>query len=185
MDASHGIQLFVRDATGLTAMHTADKSPIRILSFSPALAGHFYRLNAEWLEQYFTLEPIDREVLGDPLKHIMDSGGDILFAKCDFDIVGTCALMPEKVGSGRFELTKMGVTLSAQGCGIGRRLMEAALARYHGLSGRELFLETSSRLTPAIRLYESVGFKHRPHPDGVSSYRRADVYMVYEPEGEQ
>ena len=44
--------------------------------------------------------------------------------------------------------------------------------------GRELFLETSSVLKPAISLYESVGFVHVP-PPGARSYDRADVYMEY------
>jgi hypothetical protein len=29
------------------------------------------RLNAEWLQRYFHLEPVDHEVLGDPASHII------------------------------------------------------------------------------------------------------------------
>jgi putative acetyltransferase len=40
----------------------------------------FARLNIEWLERGFTVEPHDREVLGDPEAHILAPGGRILFA---------------------------------------------------------------------------------------------------------
>ncbi len=43
----------------------------------------------------------------------------------------------------------------------------------------QLFLETNSKLTPAIRLYESVGFQHQPKGKPDSHYHRADTYMVW------
>jgi ribosomal protein S18 acetylase RimI-like enzyme len=156
-------------------------SAITILGFSPALAPHFHRLNAEWLKRFFKLEPVDELVLNDPQQHILNRGGEILFAQRGLEIVGTCALMPRQEGAGHFELTKMGVTASAQGQGIGRCLLVAVLERYRKNCGRTLMLETNSQLLPAIRLYESVGFKQRPHPQGASVYERADVYMIYDP----
>ena len=65
--------------------------------------------------------------------------------------------------------------------GIGRMLMQGALRTFRSLGGRELFLESSSKLAPAIALYESVGFVHHPAPRPGSHYARADVYMVWEP----
>jgi hypothetical protein len=38
-------------------------------------------------------------------------------------------------------------------------------------------LLSNSQLQPAIRLYESMGFMHRPVP-AVTKYEIADVYMV-------
>lgn len=48
--------------------------------------------------------------------------------------------------------------------------------------GRELFLESNSRLKPAPTLYESAGFVHAPRPFE-SHYERADIYMVYRAAG--
>jgi hypothetical protein len=63
-------------------------------------------LNLEWLERWFTVEPIDREVLGDPETHILAGGGHVLFAvDGEGHAVGTVALKHE--GDGVFELTKM------------------------------------------------------------------------------
>ncbi len=162
-------------------MFAVDRSPVTIQRFSPALAPHFYRLNAEWLQRFFSIEPIDEEVLRDPFSRIVQPGGEILFAQQGAAVVGTCALKVSAAGKERFELTKMAVTASAQGHGVGRLLLEAVLASYRALQGQSLFLETNSQLKPAIHLYESVGFRQQPHPQGASVYQRADVYMVYEP----
>jgi len=73
----------------------------------------------------------------------------------------------------------MAVTEAYQGLGVGRRLLMAAIATFEAKARGELFLETSSALAPAIKLYESVGFVHAARPPGPSHYERADVYMVY------
>ncbi|HZU52462.1 MAG TPA: GNAT family N-acetyltransferase [Holophagaceae bacterium] len=150
---------------------------VEIIPFEPRYRDAFKRLNIAWLEKYFRVEPLDEEVLSDPETRILGPGGHILFARQGEGIVGACALMHE--GGGRFELSKMAVDERHQGLGLGRRLLEAAVAKFKELGGTELFLESNSRLAPAIRLYETSGFRHAPRP-GASHYERADVYMVYE-----
>lgn len=150
---------------------------VRIVTFRPELREHFYRLNADWLERYFQLEPYDIEVLSNPEGVILSTGGAIFFAELQSEIVGTCALM--QVKPGEYELTKMGVDPSVQGMGIGRKLIEAAIAEFQRLGGRELFLETNSKLKTAIRLYESSGFEHQPAVKADSHYSRANVYMIW------
>ena len=152
----------------------------RIADYDPRWRADFARLNIDWLERFFVVEDIDRTVLSDPETHILAKGGRVLFAvDADDHAVGTVALKHE--GDGVYELTKMAVDPKCQGQGIGRLLMDAALATYRDLGGRELFLESSSKLAPALALYESVGFRHRPAPRPGSHYARADVYMVLEP----
>ena len=152
---------------------------IRILDFDPRWREDFARLNIAWLERWFVVEPIDRVVLSDPERHILAGGGRVLFAvDAEGRAVGTVALKHE--GDGVYELTKMAVDPSQQGRGIGRRLLEAAIAAYRANGGRELFLESSRKLGPALRLYESAGFAHRPAPRPGTHYARADVYMVWE-----
>ena len=65
-----------------------------------------------------------------------------------------------------------------KGQGIGRLLLDAAIAQFSTLGGSELFLESNSRMTPALKLYESSGFVHVPRPEP-SHYKRSDVYMVH------
>ncbi|WP_140909402.1 GNAT family N-acetyltransferase [Cognatiluteimonas lumbrici] len=152
-----------------------------IVGFDPRWREDFARLNLEWLRRWFVVEPVDEEVLGDPERHILADGGQVLFA-LDPDgsrAIGTVALRHD--GDGVFELTKMAVEPEQRGTGIGRALLLAAIDAYRGLGGRELYLESSSLLQPALRLYESAGFVHRPAPRPGSHYARADVHMVWEP----
>ncbi|KZC21949.1 hypothetical protein RHOFW104T7_03055 [Rhodanobacter thiooxydans] len=153
---------------------------MRIQAFEPRWRAAFATLNIEWLEHWFVVEDYDCEVLGNPEQYILANGGRILFAiDGEGGALGTVALKHE--GDGVYELTKMAVSPEARGRGVGRLLMGAALDLYRTLDARELFLESSSLLGPALALYESVGFRHHPAPRAGSHYARADVHMIWEP----
>lgn len=152
---------------------------LEIVPYEPALKEHFYRLNAQWLERHFRIEDIDRELLGDPERYVLAPGGAIFFARLDGEVIGTCALLQESPGV--YELSKMGVDETFRGMGAGRSLLAAAIAEFHRRDGRELFLESNSRLKTALRMYEQVGFVMQPAVRPGSHYERADVYMVYQP----
>jgi ribosomal protein S18 acetylase RimI-like enzyme len=153
---------------------------VRIVDYDARWREDFARLNLEWLERWFTVEPIDRAVLGDPEASILAHGGRVLYAvDADDHALGTVALKHE--GDGVYELTKMAVAPEERGTGVGRLLVDAAIAAYLELDGRELFLESSQKLQPALRLYESAGFVHQPGARPGSPYARADVHMVWSP----
>lgn len=160
-------------------MTGGDPRRVDIIGFEPRYAPDFKRLNVEWLERYFVVEPIDDEVLSHPQTAILDPGGSILLARCQGDIVGTCALIRQ--GPGLFELSKMAVTPRYQGLHIGKRLLVAAIERFVALDGRRLFLESNRRLTPALTLYAAHGFVEAVRPGGPSHYVRSDIYMEYRP----
>jgi GNAT superfamily N-acetyltransferase len=172
----------VDDEGGAVASRRERRSAdaVEIIPFAPQYRDDFKRLNVEWLETYFFVEPIDEDVLSRPEQSILEPGGGILLARLDGHIVGTCALI--KTASHRFELAKMAVTPRYQGLQIGRRLLRAAIDLFKAMNGRELFLESNRKLAPALALYESNGFRHAPRPGGASHYQRSDVYMVYEGE---
>ena len=44
---------------------------IQIVDYDPRWRADFARLNVEWLERWFVVEDVDREVLGDPESHIL------------------------------------------------------------------------------------------------------------------
>ena len=160
-------------------MHRDSRASVDIVDFADCYGDAFERLNIEWLEEYFVVEPIDHEVLSNPRRHIIEPGGAILYACIEGQAVGTVAL--KYGGAGVFELTKMAVTARCQGMGIGRQLLRAALHRFHDLGGERLYLESNSSLAAALALYESAGFRHETPPQR-SEYARADVYMVYRPD---
>ena len=149
--------------------------PIEIIPYERCYARDFKRLNLEWLEKYFRVEPIDEVVLSNPAAILRD-GGAIVLVRRQGEIIGTCALLHK--GNRRFELSKMAVTDRYQGLGIGRRLVNAVVDAYAAGGGGELFLETNSKLIPAVALYESVGFVHTSCA-GPSEYERCNARMVY------
>ncbi|MDX2683671.1 GNAT family N-acetyltransferase [Streptomyces sp. NY05-11A] len=142
-------------------------------------ADAFRALNEEWISRLFTLQEQDRAVLGDPFGRIVDPGGDVLLAREPGrgTVVGCVALLayPEAV----FELAKMAVAPAAQGRGIGRQLITAAIDRAQALGGARLFLGTNSRLAAAIHLYEEAGFARitRDCLPVTDYYARADTLM--------
>jgi GNAT superfamily N-acetyltransferase len=155
---------------------TTPQTALAIREFQPGDEADFRRLNEEWIVRYFALEPKEKELLANPQGLILDRGGRIFLAVRDGEPVGCCALLA--MGPGEFELAKMAVTEAHRRAGIGRRLLERAIAEARGLGARRLYLETNRKLTNAIRLYESLGFRHLP-PERIvpSPYVRADVYM--------
>src|SRR5271156_693277 len=155
---------------------TQPAAEINIRPFQPGDAAAFRRLNEEWINRFFRIEPKDEEVLFDPQRTILDPGGKILFAAAGERCVGCCALIRTK--NKEFEVAKMAVDPSYQGAGIGRRLLYATIEEGRSAGAQRLYLETNHVLTSAIRLYESAGFKHIvPGRIVVSPYARADVYM--------
>jgi ribosomal protein S18 acetylase RimI-like enzyme len=163
----------------LTRSRELRADQVEIVPFEPRWRADFHRLNVEWLERFFHVEEVDERVLSNPEGEILATGGVVLFARAGDSILGTCALM--QVEPGVYELTKMAVAPAARGLGIGRKLIERAIAEFQSLGARELFLETNTKLAPAIRLYESVGFEHQPTVKPDTHYSRANVYMIWRP----
>ena len=149
-------------------------APIRLRDFRPGDQPVFRQLNEEWIAHYFTLEPADLKALDHPEEYILQPGGCILLAETDDHVVGTCALirMPE----GSYELAKMAVSPRVQGQGVGLLLGEAAIQRVRDLGGQRVYLESNSKLAPALALYRKLGFRDLAQPNP-SPYARADVQM--------
>ncbi len=147
-----------------------------IREFLPGDAPAFRALNEEWITRYFALEPKDLQSFADPQASILAKGGRIFFALSGDTVVGCCALV--FMAPGEYEVAKMAVTQSAQRTGLGRTLLAHTVAAAASSGATRLYLETNHILTPAIRLYESLGFQHiSPARIIPSPYARADVYM--------
>lgn len=151
--------------------------PILITPFQREHAAAFDALNRAWLVDHHLLEGPDEEQLTDPWTHILDPGGQIFVALEGTEVVGTCAVVP--LADGTLELAKLTVSPKTRGQGVGRSLVEACLdfARERGVP--RVVLLSNSQLTSAVRLYQSLGFRHQPVPAD-SHYLTADVYMELE-----
>ncbi|MFT7230823.1 MAG: ribosomal protein S18 acetylase RimI-like enzyme [Cyclobacteriaceae bacterium] len=147
---------------------------VEIIDFDKRYAKDFARLNYEWLEQYFEVEPHDREMLDAPYEYIIKAGEQIFFAKYNHEIVGTAALIAEDDDT--FELAKMGVSPKYHGLKIGKRLMLYSIEKAREAGKKQLVLESNTKLTAAINLYITSGFKAAPL-SACSPYARCDIRM--------
>jgi ribosomal protein S18 acetylase RimI-like enzyme len=152
-------------------MNTQNK--VEIIPFSSDLKDHIKTLNIEWLKKYFRVEEKDELILSNPQEEIIDKGGMIFYARYNGEIIGTFSLM--KIDDTTFELSKMAVSDTAQGLGIGNRLLEHCMVVAEDKNIKKLLLYSNRILLPAIHLYEKFGFVEVPLGD--VSYERADIKM--------
>lgn len=157
------------------ALREATEIDIRPLEIGED-ATAFRTLNEEWITRYFTMEQSDRDTLGDPENKILRKGGRIFMVHAGGQAVGCVALIP--IGGGVYELSKMAVSPDVRGMGIGRKLLEYAVAEARRMGANSLFLGSNAKLENAVHLYESVGFRHVP-PETLppNLYERANVFM--------
>lgn len=146
---------------------------VEIIPFSIEHKEAIKTLNLEWLHKYFKVEPKDELVLSNPVEEIINKGGKIYYALYDNEIMGTVSLI--KMNATTFELSKMAVTERAQGLGIGKKLLEFCIQEAKKNEIQKFILYSNRQLKPALRLYESFGFKEIPLESGV--YERADIKM--------
>ena len=139
-----------------------------------AYQADFKRLNVEWIEQYFRLEPADLKALDEPEAYIMHPGGRIWLATYRGAVVETCALI--KMDAQHYGLAKMAVSPTAQGLSIGFRLGEAAVAKARAIGAGRVYLESNTRLGPALNLYYKLGFR-KTVAGTPSPYERCDIQM--------
>jgi ribosomal protein S18 acetylase RimI-like enzyme len=158
--------------------HRISESDIEIIGWDASLREHFCQLNLQWLQEFFNGELTDHDerALFTPESYYLAKGGYIWFARCNQEIVGCVALANQ--GNGLFEISKMGVGPNMQGFGIGRKLLLTALNKAREVGIKEVYLESSTKLNRAIRLYRNLGFREVPHPNGQSIYPRSDIYMT-------
>ena len=146
---------------------------VEILPYSSAYNSAFKAINQAWVESLFSLEPFDIAQLEQPEETIVKTGGTIIFVKLGEEIVGTVALY--KSGEDTYEMIKMGVDPKAQGKGIGMLLGQTIITKAAEMGGKKLVLYSNSKLKPALRIYEKLGFRSVMHEEG--KYCRCDVKM--------
>jgi GNAT superfamily N-acetyltransferase len=150
---------------------------IRIVEFNPADTRHrqtFRDLNLAWIEKHFLVEERDRRELENPEREILEHGGRIFVAEAGEEILGVCAVIVEP--DGVCELAKMAVAESARGRGVGKLLGEAVIEYARMVRAPYVELLSNTVLTPAMRLYNALGFVEVPLPR--TDYARANIKMV-------
>lgn len=150
------------------------RDDIQVVTFDQRYADDFARLNYEWIGRYFKVEEHDREMLDAPYEYVIRPGGQILFALAGDEVAGTVALLA--ADEDMFELAKMAVSPDFQGRGISNKLMQACVDYARSVGKKRIFLESNTKLTPAISLYRKFGFKEVPLAAN-SPYERVNIRM--------
>lgn len=154
-----------------------EDSEVRIIPYSSEYKTAFFELNRQWIERFWQLEPHDIELLSNPEKHIIDRGGYIYVGLYQGKAVGVCALCKcEDSSPFDYELAKLAVNPAIQRKGLGYKLCIAVIEKARELGAHTIFLESNTRLKPAIALYRKLGFKELPefHPE----YARGNIQMT-------
>ncbi len=147
---------------------------VEIVPFEENYAHHFYDLNVEWLKKYFYVEPYDEQVLSNPKKYVLDSGGVIFFARYNHQIVGVAAFINQQ---SFFELSKMAVSPEFQGLKIGQKLLDFCIHFAKKQHWESITLYSHRSLASAIHLYKKAGFKEI-ELEVDSHYERSDIKML-------
>lgn len=146
---------------------------VQIIDYLPRHHRAFKALNEEWITTHFKMEQGDYQALDHPREYILDKGGHIFMALYRGEPVGTCSLIRMK--DGNFELAKMAVAPAAKGKGIGFLLGKACIEKARALGAKRVYLESNTKLKPAINLYHKLGFRKITGPP--SPYERSNIQM--------
>ena len=154
-------------------MKDTTNQPVQIVDYEPKFQPDFEKLNRQWIEEWFTMEPLDEWVLTKPEEAILKNGGAILMALFNDAVAGTVGL--RKLEAKVFEFTKMAVGVHYRRRGIAAALCYASFEKAKQLGGSKIVLYSNTKNAGAIMLYEKIGFKHVPVETGM--YVRANVKM--------
>jgi ribosomal protein S18 acetylase RimI-like enzyme len=146
---------------------------ISIVPYEARHQPYFEKFNRQWIEAWFTMEPVDEYVLTNPEEAILKDGGAILMALYNSVPAGTVGL--RKVNAETFEFTKMAVDEEFRRKGIAEALSYASFDKAKELGATKVILYSNTKNANAIKLYEKIGFKHLPVENDV--YARANVKM--------
>lgn len=147
---------------------------VKIVAYEDKYAENFAQINFDWLQKHFYIEEYDSEVLTHPNEYILNKGGYIFMATVNGEAVGTVALIYRNESV--YELSKMGVIDKYKGLRIGQKLMYHCICFAGRHNYKRLYLDSNRKLTPAITLYNKVGFKEIPVPKD-SPYERCNIRM--------
>ena len=99
--------------------------------------------------------PTDAELHDLPASYT-SRGGAFWVALRDGELLGTCGVFP--VDAQTFELRKMYLREVSRGLGLGKRLLDTAVAWVRAQGGTRIGLDTIEAMTRAIAFYEANGF---------------------------
>ena len=115
----------------------------------------------------------DKDVL-EVKDYYLDNGGDFWVIEYQGEVVGTSAYYPIKRGDNAVEIRKMYLLPKARGYGLGKYLLQQLEAAISCRGFKQIWIETASVLSEAVKLYETNGYQPAT---GVETERCDLVYV--------
>ena len=145
-----------------------------IVEYKSKYNHDFYILNKSWIEMHWELEEADKQTLLNPVRSIIQKGGQIFFLLHKAKVIGTVAMIPNKKHT--LELAKMTVKKDFRGLGLSKKLMDKCIECAKELGCDEIFLISNRKLKTARELYNKYNFKEVPIDS--KKYLRGDVKLI-------
>ena len=134
-------------------------------------AAGLFRQYANWLGIDLCFQGFEEELTMLDQMYGPPSGG-IRLCRHEGNWVGSVAV--RQIGDGVAELKRMYLLPAFQGRGIGKQLLNRALALASSIGYHTIRLDTLNHMTPAMNLYRSAGFYEIP-----AYYHNPEPAVVY------
>ena len=127
--------------------------------------------------------PTEGTVYSDPTTdHLFDlfqAERSVLWvAEVDHELVGCCGVYPtEGLPADTAELVKFYILAKARGIGIGKHLMEKAIASAMEFGYRNIYLESMPEFAKAVSMYQKLGFHSLDSAMGNSGHTSCTIWM--------
>jgi putative acetyltransferase len=116
----------------------------------------------------------------DALYELFQTPGSIYYvATVNDQLMGGAGIFPsDGLPAGTCELVKMYLLPEARGLGLGKLLIDQALAFARGAGYQQVYLETMPELRKAVSVYEKFGFQYLHAPMGNTGHFGCDIWML-------
>jgi mycothiol synthase len=149
---------------------------LEVRAFRSGDEAELVRVNAAAFAQHPEQGSMDTEELAERMAEPWFDPADLLVAVEGDHMYGFHWTKRHSESLG--EVYVVAIAPEAQGQGLGRTLVDVGLGHLHSLGMTEVLLYVESDNTPAIHLYDAMGFTHAPTDTHVMYERAVDPFSV-------
>lgn len=135
----------------------------------------FIDLNVTWIEEYFSMEQGDYDILNHP-ENSLKQGAMIYFTVEDGQALATCMVVP--LENNVWEICKLAADKNHKQRGAGSAVLKACMDYAVAHGAEKLTLVSNHILRPALSLYKKAGFRQVP-VERPGEFERVDVQFDY------